>query len=72
MSTHPIPAKGRFPYPHRTVAEVNADRLAKALAEFSPPPSDRLWCGQCDRSIHLRAVACCKRRFCPHRKARAA
>lgn len=78
--TGPSAARGTFPYfGHRTVAQIDAAArieaeiaLAKLKAHFSPPQVRRVWCTQCDGTVHVAEAACCPSMFCPLRKARAA
>lgn len=59
--SRPTPAPKFFPYPHRTLSEVDRD---EAFAEeFARSPIPR--CSWCGVTIKHRIVRTCLRRTCP-------
>jgi hypothetical protein len=75
MIARPTTAKGAFPYPMRTVAEVDAAAFAeykRAALDYVVVSPHLTWCSQCDGLVHDAAAAICASPLCSLRKARAA
>jgi hypothetical protein len=75
-------AKGTFPYPHRTLAEIDEiervrlERLRHRGVELCQPvvadlsPVSREWCWQCERRVTAVQEMACGSKFCALRGAR--
>jgi hypothetical protein len=64
----PRAAEGSFPYPGRTVEQVDIAEASRRDRLFGPKRA-MIWCVQCAAHLPPGVASMCKSGFCPNRRA---